>query len=98
MAHAKKSMTVAKPEHAQPVQPMPFPGESPTVSLAMAAAQMYGLHENDEKPTRSGGKRKASAKKKPAHAGNKAKKATRTPKSKKPARSAKVGKRTGAKA
>ena len=91
MARAKKSMTVAKPEHAEPVHPMPFPGESPTVSLAMAAAQMYGLHEEDEKPTRSSAKRKTSATKKTARAGRKANKPARTAKSKKPARSTKGG-------
>jgi hypothetical protein len=32
---------------------MPFPGESPTVSLALAAARQYGPHEEAEKPARS---------------------------------------------
>lgn len=40
---------------------MPFPGESPTVSLAMAAGQKYGLHPEEEKPTK-GTKRVAAAK------------------------------------
>ena len=34
---------------------MPFPGESPTVSLALAAGQMYGTHPEEEtakKPAR----------------------------------------------
>jgi hypothetical protein len=44
-------------------KPMPFPGESPTVALAMAAGQKYGLHEAQEKPARARPKRKAAAKK-----------------------------------
>ena len=80
------------------VKPMPFPGESPTVSLALAAGQMYGLHEEDEKPTRSSPGRKATATKKPAGAARKAKQPTRSAKSKKPARTAKAGKRSSGKA
>jgi hypothetical protein len=60
---SEKSTTGAKPEHAEPIKPMPFPGESPTVALAMAAGQMYGLHEEDQKPTRSQPKKRAAAKK-----------------------------------
>ena len=71
--------TEAKPERSEPIKPMPFPGESPTVSLAMAAAQMYGVHEEDEKPTRSAPKKRAAAKKKPARAVPKRKTATKRP-------------------
>ena len=45
---------------------MPFPGESPTVSLAMAAGQMYGLNEAAKTPAKAtpakAGKKKAAAK------------------------------------
>lgn len=45
---------------------MPFPGESPTVSLAVAAGQMYGLNETDEAPPKASpakaGQKKAAAK------------------------------------
>jgi hypothetical protein len=90
MAREKKPPTEANPEHEAPIKPMPFPGESPTVSLAMAAAQMYGLHEGG-KPTRSSAKPKASATKKPARAAGKPRKPTRTAKSKKAAGAAKGG-------
>jgi hypothetical protein len=43
---------VMKSEPAPDITPQPFPGESPTVSLALAAARMYGLHEEEEKPSR----------------------------------------------
>jgi len=42
---------------AKPVTSMPFPGESPTVSLAMAAGQMYGLPDKE-----AAGKKKAAPK------------------------------------
>jgi hypothetical protein len=48
-------------EPAPQVAPMPFPGESPTVSLALAAGQMYGPKPEDEKPARSRPKRKAAS-------------------------------------
>ena len=46
------------------IKSMPFPGESPTVSLAMAAGQKYGLKEKaqEQKPARTA-KRKATKKK-----------------------------------
>jgi len=50
------------PERAQ-AQTMPFPGESPTVSLALAAGRMYGMQPEDEKPTK---RRSPATKKKPA--------------------------------
>ena len=54
-------MANPKPET---IKPMPFPGESPTVALAMAAGQKYGLHEEEEKPAKKASpKRKAAAKK-----------------------------------
>ena len=44
---------------------MPFPGESPTVSLALAAGQKFGLNEAAEAPPESSpskaGKKKAAA-------------------------------------
>ena len=52
-------------ESAPQVTPMPFPGESPTVALAMAAGDRFGYHEED-KPAKAKPKRKASAKKKAA--------------------------------
>ena len=45
------------------IKPMPFPGESPTVALAMAAAEKYGVHPEDEKPAGAKPKRKAAPKK-----------------------------------
>lgn len=46
---------------------MPFPGESPTVSLALAAGQKYGLNEAEAappkaSPAKAGKKKKAAAK------------------------------------
>ena len=49
------------------IKSMPFPGESPTVSLAMAAGRRYGLKEKaEQKPARTT-KRKATKKKSRAH-------------------------------
>ena len=48
------------------IKPMPFPGESPTVALAMAAGQKYGLHEEPEKPAKASPKRRTPTKKKAA--------------------------------
>ena len=62
---ASKRRTPRKAEPAEPapqVTPLPFPGESPTVSLAMAAGQMYGFHPEDEKPVRASPKRRGTAK------------------------------------
>jgi len=42
------------------MKPLPFPGESPTVALAMAAGRQYGLNPEDEKPSRKPKKKKAS--------------------------------------
>ena len=67
MATAKQGTPRKSPEQPiSQVRPMPFPGESPTVSLALAAGQKYGLHEEEEKPApsrkaRSRPKRKAGA-------------------------------------
>ena len=47
----------------EPVKPLPFPGESPTVALALAAGQKYGLPPEDEKPARARPKRRAATKK-----------------------------------
>ena len=45
------------------IAPGPFPGESPTISLAMAAGQKYGLQPDEEKPKakKASPKRKAKA-------------------------------------
>ena len=63
---------------------MPFPGESPTVSLAMAAGQMYGLHDEEEMPPKANpakaSKKKAAAK--PARKAATARKATSATKTK----------------
>jgi len=58
----KSNRDSEKPERAEPVKPMPFPGESPTVSLALAAAQKYGLQPEDQKPASAKPKRSKSAK------------------------------------
>jgi hypothetical protein len=63
----------AEPERVPEVKALPFPGESPTVSLAMAAARMYGMPEAGQKPAEAAPKRRsATKKKKPAKAGGKA--------------------------
>ena len=36
---------------------MPFPGESPTISLAMAAGEQFGFHEEEAKPKTSAAKK-----------------------------------------
>jgi hypothetical protein len=66
MATQKSSTPRKSAEPAPQVTPMPFPGESPTVSLALAAGQMYGLKPEDEKPGRSSPKRKTASRKKAA--------------------------------
>ena len=56
MALHKRSSTPPK---------MPFPGESPTVSLAMVAGQKYGLNETEKTPAKASpkaAKKKAAAK------------------------------------
>jgi hypothetical protein len=78
-------------DKSTPIKPMPFPGESPTVALAMAAGQKYGLHEEPEKPAKASPKRKASAKKKAAKASPKRKPAAKK-KAAKPARKPKAAK------
>lgn len=81
------------------VKPMPFPGESPTVALALAAGQKYGLHPEDEKPARARPRKKAAAKKSARTAAKStrpARKAARmAPKSAKPARSKAAPRRKG---
>jgi hypothetical protein len=57
-------MARAKTGSTQEITPMPFPGESPTVALAMAAGRKYGLSDKPKgAPKRSAAKRSA---KKPA--------------------------------
>jgi hypothetical protein len=51
------------PEGAAMSKPMPFPGESPTISLAMAAGQQYGLQPDAKKPSKGVKKAKPKAKK-----------------------------------
>ena len=60
-----KGITMAN-EKPAPIQPMPFPGESPTVALAMAAGQKYGLHDEAGKPAKARPKRRATTKKQAA--------------------------------
>ena len=62
----------AEPVHAPEVKPAPFPGDSPTVSLAMAAARMYGIPDEERKPAKAAPKRRGATKKKPAKSGGKA--------------------------
>jgi hypothetical protein len=69
---------------------MPFPGESPTVALAMAAGEKYGLHEEAEKPAKK--PKRAAASKKTA-----TKKTATKKKVAKPARKPKATKATPAK-
>lgn len=40
---------------------MPFPGESPTIALALAAGDKYGVHPVEEAPAK-GGKKVSAAK------------------------------------
>ena len=49
-----------------PIKPLPFPGESPTVALAMAAGDKFGFHEKAAKPARAKRKDAAPARKKTA--------------------------------
>ena len=73
---------------AKQINPMPFPGESPTVALAMAAADKFGFHEEAKaasskaKPKRraSSGKKKAAkpARRKAAAGARKTGRARRT--------------------
>ena len=42
------------------IKSMPFPGESPTVSLALAAGRKYGLKDEKEKPRRATKRRTAT--------------------------------------
>lgn len=68
MAQQKRTMPrkAAEPERVPEVKALPFPGESPTVSLAMAAARMYGMPEEEQKPAAAAPKRRGATKKKPA--------------------------------
>ena len=74
MAQQKRTTRkAAEPERAPEVKPAPFPGEAPTVSLAMAAARMYGIPDEEQKPAKAAPKRRGATKKRPAKAGGKAK-------------------------
>ena len=68
------------------VKPMPFPGESPTVALALAAGEKYGVHPEDEKPARTKPRKKTAAKKTKRTAAKSTRTARKTSKSVKPAR------------
>ena len=46
---------------APQVTPMPFPGESPTVALAMAAGEKFGFHPK-AKPARASARRNTTGK------------------------------------
>ena len=48
------------------IKPLPFPGESPTVALAMAAGEKYAPHPEEEKRARAAPKRRAASKQKAA--------------------------------
>ena len=89
MAVEKRS-NPQKAESAPQITPMPFPGESPTVALAMAAGEKFGYHE-EAKPSRASPKRKAASKRKAAKPAKKAKavKPARKAKAAKPARAKK---------
>lgn len=39
---------------------LPFPGESPTISLAVAAGHKYGLKQEEETPSKAGKKQSAA--------------------------------------
>ena len=58
-------MPRAKTGSAGNITPMPFPGESPTVALAMAAGQKYGLADAEKRkpPKKKPARKKAAAKK-----------------------------------
>ena len=72
-------MARAKTGSTPDITPMPFPGESPTVALAMAAGRKYGLNAGEEKPARAKPKRKAASKKaRPAKSKSRAKPARKT--------------------
>ncbi len=74
MAQQKRTTPrkAAEPERVPDVKALPFPGESPTVSLAMAAARMYGLPEQEQESAKAAPKRRGATKKKPAKSGGKA--------------------------
>jgi len=74
MAQQKRTTPrkAAEADRAPEVKALPFPGESPTVSLAMAAARMYGIPDEEKKPAESASKRRSATKRKPAKAGGKA--------------------------
>ncbi len=74
MAQQKRTTPrkAAQPERVPDVKALPFPGESPTVSLAMAAARMYGMPEQEQEPAKAAPKRRGATKKK-AKANGKAK-------------------------
>ena len=78
MAQQRRSTPRKAAEHERvpEVQALPFPGESPTVSLAMAAARMYGIPDEEKKPAESAPKRRGATKK-PAKAGGKARPSAR---------------------
>jgi hypothetical protein len=96
MATPKRS--TSKAEGSPQITPMPFPGESPTVSLALAAGRMYGLNDDEDqgetsrgsRPKRkASGQRKAAAPRKKAASGKKAASRKKATSGKKPATSAK---------
>jgi len=71
-------MARAKTGSTPDITPMPFPGESPTVALAMAAGRKYGLNAGEEKPARAKPKRKAASKARSAKSKSRAKPARKT--------------------
>ena len=87
----RKNDRSTKAEAAEPapqITPMPFPGESPTVALAMAAGDKFGYHE-EAKPSKAKTAKAKSAPKRKAAAKKKAAKPARKAKATKPARAKK---------
>jgi hypothetical protein len=79
MATAKQSTPrKSAAQHPPQITPMPFPGESPTVSLALAAGRKYGLHEEEKKPAPARAKGKKASGKKTASKAAPRKKTTAT--------------------
>ena len=71
----EEEITMAN-SRTEAAKPMPFPGESPTVSLAMAAGRMYAPKPEDEKPKRAAPKRRKAATKRTAKSARTAGKAS----------------------
>jgi hypothetical protein len=64
-------------EKTASIKPLPFPGESRTVSLAMAAGEKFGFHEEAAKAAGAKPKRRSSPKKPASKAKRPARRAPR---------------------